>query len=83
MRQQTKAVEGWTVDKEHKDAVFFTNTSDGAMVSVEPFDRANSLANYQVKSQYKGVAETMGRVQASETFEGAINAARSYMADRK
>jgi len=82
MEQQNVAVDGWTVDKEHDNAVFFTNDSDGAQVSVETFDRRNSLANYQVKSQYQCVAEAMGRVRSCETFEGAIESAKDYMTER-
>ena len=82
MAQQIAAVDGWTVDKKHDNAVFFSNDSDGAQVSVEMFNRQNSLANYQVKSQYKGVSEAMGRVRACETFEGAIEAATDYMGER-
>ena len=82
MKQNTEAVEGWTVTEEHDNAVFFNNDEDNATVSIEEYGRRNSLANWQIKSQYKGVSETMGRVRACETFEQAVEAAHDYMEER-
>ena len=82
MQGSTQAVDGWTVRKEHDNAVFFDNDSDNATVSIEEFSARNSLANWQIKSQYKGVSETMGRVRACETFEQAVEFAHEYMEER-
>jgi len=82
MEEITEAPDGWNVTEQHDNAVFFNNEDDGAQVSVETFSRRNSLANFQVKSQYKGVNETMGRVRACETLEETVEAAKKYMESR-
>ena len=78
-QNETKSVEGWTLTADYGNKLFFDNDTDGATVSVEPYDNYNSNADYVVKSDYIGVNCVMGRVRACLTFEEAVETAKEHM----
>ena len=81
-QNEIKAIEGWTLTADYGNKLFFDNDTDGATVSVEPYDNYNSNADYVVKSDYIGVNCVMGRVRACVTLEEAVDVATEHMKNK-